>query len=76
MPQVNEVSLKINQTVTTEDGESRVRVWFGPLEPGILYHIVCLSPERTQGYYCEERVNLSVVRKMEPAHEIMALFLN
>ena len=61
MPEINEVPMKINKSVLIEDGESRVSVWFGPLEPGILYHLVCLSSERIQGY-CKELANLTVVR--------------
>ena len=56
-----EPKLSIRQNVTMEHGQSKVNVWFGPLEPNIRYHTICLSPWRSEQAYCLKKVNVSQV---------------
>ena len=60
-PMEQEATLRINESVIVEEGQSKVRVWFGPIEPDIAYHMVCLSPEKTHYAYCEQNVNITTV---------------
>ena len=56
-----EPKLSIRQNVTMEHGQSKVSVWFGPLEPNIRYHTICLSPWRSEQAYCLKKVNVTEV---------------